>query len=342
MGSSVSKNNLGGGEMKHMVKVLVVGLMALSLITFGGAKALVFGSDYPTKPITLIIPYEAGSGADVLTRPLVEGASKKLGVPIMVINKPGASGTIGLKQVLDSKPDGYMLGQHSALASNKLQGIFPKNQKDVDMIGCYQYDPATIVLNAKKPWNSIKEVIDYAKSHPEEVKAATSAKGAIWWLATVSFSDATGIKLNIMPQPGAGGMAATQAAGGHTDLAVAGLPEFKTLIDAGNLRLLAVCGPKRIAGKYNYAPTLMELGYKVDVYAMRCIVGPKGMPKAILEKLQQVFGEVAQSKDYVDFLISQNSVPLWLPGEQGVKAWDDQGEYFRPLLEKAGLLKEAK
>jgi tripartite-type tricarboxylate transporter receptor subunit TctC len=328
--------------MKCIAKVLAVSFFIFSLIIFEGTNAWVLGSEYPTKPITLIIPYEAGSGADVLTRPLVEGASKKLGVPIMIVNKPGASGTIGLKQVLDSKPDGYTLGQHSALASNKLQGIFPKNQKDVDMIGCFQYDPATIVCNAKKPWNSIKEVIEYAKSHPEEVKAATSAKGAIWWLATVSFADAAGIKLNIMPQPGAGGLAATQAAGGHTELGVAGLPEFKTLIDAGNLRLLAVCGPKRIAGKYNYAPTLMELGYKVDVYAMRCILGPKGMPKAIVEKLQHVFGEVAQSKDYVDFLISQNSVPLWLPGEQGVKAWDDQGEYFRPLLEKAGLLKEAK
>jgi len=322
--------------------LFLAGLVIVSWIAFGGIKSNVLGSEYPNKPITLVIPYEAGSGADVLTRPLAEGASKKLGVPIMVINKPGASGTIGLKQVLDSKPDGYTLGQHSALASNKLQGIFPKNQKDVDMIGCYQYDPATIVSNAKKPWNSIKELIEYAKSRPEEVKVATSAKGAIWWLATVSFADAAAIKLNIMPQPGAGGMAATQAAGGHTDLAVAGLPEFKTLIDAGNLRLLAVCGPKRIAGKYTYAPTLMELGYKVDVYAMRCILGPKGMPKAIVDKLQQVFGEVAQSKEYVDFLIAQNSVPIWYPGEQGVKAWDDQGEYFRPLLEKAGLLKEAK
>ena len=155
----------------------------------------------------------------------------------------------------------------------------------------------------------------------------------------MAFADASGSKLNILPQPGAGGMAATQAAGGHSDLAIAGLPEFKTLIDAGNLRLLAVCGPNRIAGNYNYAPTMKEVGLDVNVSAMRCVVGTKGMPKPVLQRLQQAFGEVAQSKEYKDFLASQNSVSLWLPGDQGVKAWDEQEKIFRPLLQKAGLLK---
>jgi tripartite-type tricarboxylate transporter receptor subunit TctC len=236
--------------MTWMLRITVIGLFLFSLFGFDGrSNQAVAEEDYPTKPITLIIPYEAGSGADVLTRPLVERASKILGVPIMIVNKPGASGTIGLKQVLDSKPDGYTLGQHSALASNKMQGIFPKNQKDVDMVGVYQYDPAVIVCHAGKPWKTIQELIAYAKSHPEEVKVATSAKGAIFWLATVTTAHVAKIKFNILPQAGAGGLAATQAAGGHVDLAIAGLPELKTLIDAGNLRLLAVCGPNRISGK---------------------------------------------------------------------------------------------
>ncbi|MEW6665306.1 MAG: tripartite tricarboxylate transporter substrate binding protein [Thermodesulfobacteriota bacterium] len=329
--------------MTRMLRIAVIGLFLSSMFGFvGGGSQAVAQEDYPNKPITFIIPYEAGSGADLLTRPLLERASKILGVPIMVVNKPGASGTIGLKQVLDSKPDGYTLGQHSALASNKMQGIFPKNQKDVDMIGVYQYDPATIVCNAGKPWRSMKDVIEYAKSHPEDVKVATSAKGAIWWLATVTTAHVTKVKFNILPQAGAGGLAATQAAGGHTDLAVAGLPEFKTLIDAGNLRLLAVCGPNRIAGKYNAAPTMKELGWDVNVSATRCILGPKGMPKPVLAKLQKAFGEAAQSKEYKEFLANQNSVSLWQPGAEGVKNWDEQEKTFRPILEQAGLLKEAK
>ena len=178
--------------------------------------------------------------------------------------------------------------------------------------------------------------------NPEQVKVATSARGAIWWLATVTTAHVAKIKFNILPQAGAGGLAATQAAGWHVDLAIAGLPEFKTLIDAGNLRLLAVCGPNRIAGKYNAAPTMKELGYDVNVSATRCILGPKGMPKPVLAKLQKAFGEAAQSKEYKDFLANQNSVSLWQPGEEGVKNWDEQEKTFRPILEQAGLLKEAK
>jgi len=326
-----------------MLRIAVISLFLFSLFGFvGGTGQAVAQQDYPNKPITLIIPYEAGSGADVLTRPLAERASKTLGVPIMIVNKPGASGTIGLKQVLDSKPDGYTIGQHSALASNKMQGIFPKNQKDVDMIGVYQYDPAVIVCNAGKPWKTIQELIAYAKSNPEQVKVATSAKGAIFWLATVATEHAAKIKFNILPQAGAGGLAATQAAGGHVDLAIAGLPEFKTLIDAGNLRLLAVCGPNRIAGKYSSAPTMKEVGYDVNVSATRCILGPKGMPKNVMEKLQKAFVEAAQSQAYKDFLANQNSVSLWQPGEEGVKNWDEQEKTFRPILEQSGLLKEAK
>ncbi len=329
--------------MKHWGAVFCGFMLLASGVGFEGLQREATGADkYPSKPITFIIPYEAGSGGDLITRPLVEGASKKLGVPIVVINKPGASGTVGLKDILDAKPDGYTIGQHSALDANKLQGLFPKGQRDVEMIGTYQCDPGIIACYAKKPWKTIQEVIEFAKGHPEQVSAATSSKGAIWWLAAMAFQEAVGIKLNILPQPGAGGMAATQAAGGHADLGFIGIPEGKTLIDSGNLRFLAVIGPNRVAGKYNYAPTMKEVGYDVTVMSLRCVLGPKGMPKPVVEKLTQVFGEVAQSKEYKDFLVSQNSISLWLPGEQGVKAFDERGKIFYPLLQRAGLLKEAK
>lgn len=109
-----------------------------------------------------------------------------------------------------------------------------------------------------------------------------------------------------------------------------------------NLPLLAVVGPNRVAGKYNYAPTLIELGYNASVSAMRCVMGWKGMPIPVLEKVQQVFGEVAQSKEYKEFLSSQNSVSIWLFGDQALKAWDEQEIKFRPILEKAALLKGKK
>ncbi len=325
---------------KHLL-FFQVGILSLALL-LSGSPGPAQEKDYPRKPITFIIPYEAGSGGDVVTRPLVEGASKKLGAPMVVINKPGASGTVGLKDILDARPDGYTLGQHTALTLNKLQGLFPKNQKDVDMIGVFQAEWVIICCNAKKPWKTIQEVIGFAKTHPEEVKMATSSKGANAWLAAIGFAEVAGITLNIMPQPGAAGMAVLQAAGGHADLSCSGMPEAKTQIDSGNLRLLTILGPQRLPGKYGYAPTLKEAGYDFEFSVIRCVLGPKGMPKPILAKLQQVFGEVAKSKEYRDFLVSQNSTALWQPGEEGVRAWDDQEKVLRPLLQKTGFLKEAK
>ncbi len=324
---------------RRNMRIGLIGILALIFVVAGAA---VWAQDYPKRPITFIIPYEAGSGGDVVTRPLAEGAGKKLGVPMVIINKPGASGTVGLRDILDAKPDGYTIGQHTALHVNKLQGLFPKNQKDVDMIGVFQADWEVVCCNSKKPWKTIQELIAYAKAHPEEVKLATSSKGAVAWVATMAFMDVTGIKLNVLPQPGAAGMAVLQAAGGHADLVLSGMPEARTQVDAGNLRPLAILAPTRMTGKYSYTPTLKEAGYNLDFPIMRCALGPKGMPKPVLDKLRRVFGEVAQSKEYKDFLAHEQSIPLWLPGDQGVKAWDDQEKIIRPILEKTGLLKEAK
>lgn len=332
--------------MKKLILVLaVVFTLSLAVAGSGGSKeAPKEQTKYPEKPINFVIPLEAGSGGDILTRPLVEGAAKKLGQPIIVINKPGASGSIGMKVVHDAKPDGYTIGMTTSfVVTNKMQGVFPYNQNDFDMIGVFQTDPALVVSTAKRPWKTIKEMADYAKAHSGEVSAATSSKGAIWWLAAVGLGDAIGAKLNIIPQAGAGGFAILQVSGGHSDLAVLGLPESKSQIDAGNVRLLAVMGPQRAPGKYNTAPTIKEAGFTgagAEVCTFRAIFAPKGLPKPVFQKLVQAFGEVAQGDEYKKFLAEQNSQPLWASGPDAVKIYEEQGKVFRPMLEKVGLLKE--
>jgi putative tricarboxylic transport membrane protein len=160
-------------------------------------------------------------------------------------------------------------------------------------------------------------------------------------MAAVALGDAIGAKLNILPQAGAGGFAITQVSGGHADLAVLGLPESRSQIDAGNVRLLAILGPSRAPGKYGDAPTLSEAGFRGgEVSTVRSVFAPKGMPKPIFEKLVNVFGDVARSPEYRKFLSEQNSIPLWASGGDAVKIYDEQSNVFRPFLEKAGLLKE--
>jgi len=148
--------------------------IAILLALAGESEA---AREYPEKPIKFIIPLEAGSGGDLLTRPLVEGAARKLGQTILVVNKPGASGSIGMREVYESKPDGYTLFiTNDTATTDKMQGIFPYNQKDFDFIGVFQTDSAVVVSTAKRPWKTIREMAAYAKAIREKSPRPPAAR----------------------------------------------------------------------------------------------------------------------------------------------------------------------
>lgn len=326
--------------MRRFFTTALATLLIVALPALGSSQS---SEKYPTKPIKVIFPVEPGSGGDVLSRPLVEKMSQILGQPMIVVNKPGASGAIGLKEVHDAKPDGYTISASAPfIITNKMQGLMPYDHREFDIIGIFQTDPGIVCANAKKPWKTVKEAVAYAKAHPGEVSIATSSKGAIWWLAAMAFQDASGATFNIMPQAGAGGFATTQVAGGHTDMGLLGVPEARSQIEAGNVRLLAIMSRERLAGKFSYAPTLQEEGIHASVSTFRAIVAPKGLPKAIFDKLLAATEKAANDPEYRKFLAAQNSIPLWLPKEQAIKFYEEQAQIYRPIIEKAGMLKEAK
>ncbi len=324
--------------MRRIIIQILPALLAGLVFSSSGEAAQ---GPYPQKAITFIVSYAPGGAGDSYFRPLCDMVSVKLGVPIMIVNKGGGGGAIGLKEIAGAKPDGYTIGNHVALSSVKLLGVSPYNQKSIDMIGVVNTDLTLVVCNGKKPWTKVKDMIDYAKAHPEEVTVTTTAKGSHQWIATRVFEAGVNIKLQIIPEPESGGGVLAKVAGGHTDLAIAGPGNFQNqLFDAGTIRILGVFGPKRLPSKYSNVPTLKEQGYDVQsVPVLRCVIGPKGLPKAVREKLTQVFGEAAQSEEYKNFLLPFNATPLWLPGEKGVQAYDEQEKLFRSVLEKSGLIK---
>lgn len=325
-----------------VIALTVMGFFCLAGISFAQAIEKE-QTKYPTKPITAIFPVEPGSGGDVLCRPIIDKMSKILGQPIVVVNKPGASGAIGLKIVHDAKPDGYTISATAPfIVTNKMQGLMPYDHNEFDVIGIFQTDPGVIGVSSKKPWKTIKEAVAYAKAHPGEVSLATSSKGAIWWLAGMAFQDASGAKFNVIPQAGAGGLATIQVAGGHADMGMLGIPEGKSQFEAGTIRLLAVMSSQRLEGKFNYAPTLKEEGINAEVSTFRAIVAPRGLPKPVFDKLLDATEKAANDPEYKKFLAGQNSIPLWLPTDKAMKFYEEQAKVYRPIIEKAGMLKEAK
>jgi tripartite-type tricarboxylate transporter receptor subunit TctC len=328
-------------KMKRRFIIIACSLLVLGTLFWG--NTLLAQEAYPAKPITAIIPSEAGSGADIMFRQLSPKVSEVLGKPMVIVNKSGAGGSMALRELHDAKPDGYTIGAPSAIIfTSKLQGMLPYDHADYTMIGSsyFSYPVIFASTKTKRPFKSLEEALSFAKSHPREVSVATSGKGYIWWIATMSFQDAAGVEFNVIPQPGTGGLIATQVAGGHTDLGIGTLSSTKAMIDSGHIRLLATGTPKRNP-VFKDAPTLNELGYGKSVVASGgFIVGPPKMPKPIVDKLVKAFEVGVNDPAYQSFGKEGGYESPYITGKELISYFDSQREIFRSALGKAGMLKE--
>jgi putative tricarboxylic transport membrane protein len=300
---------------------------------------------YPVKPITCITAVEAGADGDVLSRPALQKASQILGQPIVVVNKPGAGSSLGYRELHASKPDGYTIGWGSAtIITNKLQGVSPLDYRDFTMIGTLATYFPIIVASTKgnRQFKTIQEVITYGKAHPGELSMATAGVGQSWWIAAMAFLGGTGLNINTIPQPGTGAMTVAQVAGGHADLGIVALGSAKSMVEAGEVRFLATLGEKRAPAPYDKIPTVKELGYDVSWESTNFLMGPPKMPKDIVATLVSTFDKVVNEPEFVKHANGLNARWEWIPPDKMVASFDKQRETVRPIMQKAGILKEAK
>jgi len=327
--------------MKRLFLVMITLFLVLAVVRFeGGIQA---AEQYPAKPINFVVPLEAGSDGDILARPIAQRVSAMLGQPIMIVNKPGAGSSIGYREVHDAKPDGYTLGLALAtIVTNKLQGIMPYDHRDFTIIGTYAtYIPIVVgATKTKRPFKTMTEALSFAKANPEEVSIATSGVGQSWWIATMAFQGGTGLKFNIIPQPGAGAFSITQVSGGHSDLAILALGAAKPQIEAGNVRFLAVFGSKRASPPFDKVPTFKDLGYNIFWESTQAVIAPPKMPKEIADKLAKAFERAANEPDYKKFVAETNAFSFVTTLGKSVDFLDDQRKVARSIMEKAGILKE--
>ncbi len=328
-----------------MKSMWVAGLsLFLSLGLIGGGDKIQAAEQYPGKPIVAILGVEAGASGDIGARPLFEKASKILGKPIVVVNKPGAGQTIAYRELYQSQPEGYTIGSPTlTIITAKLQGLYDRDYRDFTLI-CRSYCGAPITLIAstktKTPFKTIGEVLSSAKSHPGEITVATSAVGGSFWIAAQLLEEKTGLKYNLVPQEGSGSFVILQVAGGHTDLGIASFKESRAQIEAGNVRPLAVMGPQRLSGKFSSIPTMRELGYDISVPLFGGVIGPPKMPKDIVDKLVKTFELVGKDPEYLKLLAANLDSPGYLDPDQFLKFCDEQRQMYRNVFERTGRLKE--
>jgi tripartite-type tricarboxylate transporter receptor subunit TctC len=326
--------------MKRSVIVMVA--VSVFVVGFSGNGA-VAAEKYPVKPVVCIVPNEAGGDADTLARPLMQRVSKVLGQPIVIVNKPGAASSLGYREHLAAKPDGYTIGTATAtIITNKLQGIMPYDYNDYTILCTYAtYVPFIFAsTKTKRPFKAIEELLSFAKANPEEVSVACGSKGLSWWQATMAFQQACGIKFNVLPQPGGGGISVVQAAGGHADIAVIALGAGRSQLEAGNVKALALFARDRFPGRYNYVPTLKEAGCNVTWYSTQVVMAPRNVPKDIAERLVKAFEVAANDPDYLKVIADLYALPFYLPPQKALNFLDEQRVIIRGIMEKSGTLKE--
>ncbi|MFZ0846918.1 MAG: tripartite tricarboxylate transporter substrate binding protein, partial [Pseudolabrys sp.] len=265
-------------------------------LTLAGGAALIWPltanaqqpADYPTRPITLIVPYAPGGGNDVLARGVAEPMGKTLGQPIVIENHGGAGGSLGTRQVAKSAPDGYTLGLGGtgtlAIDPTLYPNVGYDPRKDFAPVGLIATGPLIILVNPSLPAHNVQEFIALAKAEPGKLNYASAGKGSGIHLGTVLFALTAGIDIVHVPYRGTG-PALTDLLGGHVSMYFSSLPSAVGLVKEGKLRALGVTGLKR-SPIFPDVPTVAEQGLPgFEAVLHYGIVAPAGTPRPIIDKL---------------------------------------------------------
>ena len=313
-------------------------LMLVAGLMLGGATA--FAADYPRRPVTVIVPWGAGGGTDAVGRILGALLEKELGQPFNVVNRTGGSGAVGHSAIANGRPDGYTIGVVTVeLTMMHWLGLTPITYKDVTPIALVNDDPAGVMVAVNSKFNSTKQILDYVKGHPGELKASGTGQGGIWHLALAGMLKADGLGPNDVrwvPSKGAAPGLQDLIAGG-VDIVTASIPEGKSLIDAGRVKALAVMSTKRNA-VFPDVPTLKEaIGLDWTTAAWRGIAAPKGTPKEVADVLEKALNKIVNGQEYKDFLAKRGYGWNWADadafGKFMAKADEDNGA----VMKAAGL-----
>lgn len=253
----------------------------------GPLAAASAASDYPTRPITLVVPYPAGGGNDVIARLVAAKMSTSLGQPIVIENKAGAGSTIGTRDVARSKPDGYtLLIATSSLAINP--SLYPDAgydpQKDFAPVGLIATSANVVLVRPSFPAHSIAELVTLAKQQPAKLNFASTGTGTSTHLSATLFEAMAGVTLTAIPYKGVA-PAVTDLLGGHVDLMFCPTSSVVGLVREGKLPALAVTGAKR-SPSFPQLPTVAEAGlpgYQAELHYG--IVAPAGTPAPVIVKL---------------------------------------------------------
>ena len=297
-------------------------------------------ADYPNRPVRIIIPQAAGGAVDVAARPIAQKLTETWGQQVIVDNRPGANGIIGIEAVAKSKPDGYTLGAaftssltinphvYKSLPYDTFRDFVPVTQVVINTI--------TLVVNPYLPVRTAKELVALGRSRPGDLIYASAGVGNMTHLAAELMRLETGLKMVHVPYKG-DTPAVTDLIGGQVALIFATAPAVAAHVKTGRLRLLATCGEKR-AIAYPDTPTMIESGFpKVVVTGWWGLVAPAGTPQDIVQKVQRETVRHVLSPELRERLSALGAEPAGTTPEQFAAFLKSEMEKWARVAKAAGI-----
>ncbi len=309
--------------------------LAVSMAAFSAQAA------WPEKAIQWVVTFAPGGGTDVVARVVTKYLSEELGVPVNVTNMAGGNQIPGIMHVLNSRPDGYVLLQEQQ-ANSAIKVILkdlPFKLEDRTYGPLLVSGPNALVVNGKSGWNSLKDMVAFAKATPEKFSYARIGGTSFTDMINLVLFESTGIdvsKVKAVDFPGVG-PANVAVAGGHVMLGGGGAGSVVSLVQSGDLKALAVSGDQRV-GVLPNTPSAVEAGFP-DLYLVNWygVSGPVGLPKEVMDRLSAAMKKISAKPEFVADLEKIASVPFYKSPEESRAFVLKEAQLYRDLAAKYGL-----
>lgn len=321
---------------------LALSLPAISLL---GLSQTALANDYPNRNITLVVPFAAGGGVDVMGRVLAQKLEESLGQTIIVENRPGASGMLGANHVTKAKPDGYtlMLGSAGETAINpyvyKSSMLYDPNT-DLTPISAVTLVPNVLVTGPSADYDSLGDLIEFARNNPDAIAYATSGVGNPQHLNGALLEDIAQIQMLHVPYKGAAEQL-SDVASGNVEMTFVSYAAAQSFINSGKVNALAVTSPERASFAPD-VPTISETAGLED-YALENwfgLFGPANMPEDIVKTINAAVVEALEDPDLAKNLVIQGGEPAPMSPEEFRAFIDQESGQYAQIIEKANITAE--
>lgn len=312
--------------------------LTICLALYLSPVTAVSAADFPTKSITLIVPWSAGGSGDMTCRILGAEMKKALGKPVVVKNMPGAGSIVGAQALADAKANGYTLGFLGISAAiAQYTSVSPVMMNQYEAVSGIINPELVLLVNAKTPWKTFKEFVAFAKANPGKIKNANAGAGVIDHLYSSKFGKVADIEFTQVPYKGWGPSLAALA-GGHVDSMFVAIGPAKALIKAGKIRPLAIAADKRHPS-YPDLPTMKEGGVDIVMPFWESIVVPAGTPKEAISILDKAIAK-AFADPGVQKKIKDSGLDIKYMDTAGINALRKaSNKQVKEMVKAVGLIK---